>query len=349
MTEDTTEINDEQQELYEHYQITVDKGQGLLRIDKFLMDRLLNVSRNKIQEAAKAGNILVNGKAVKSNYKIKPTDEIKIMMPHPQHDIEVIAQDIPLDIIYEDKDLIIVNKAAGMVVHPAYGNFEGTLLNAMKFYLEKNDPKAEPLMVHRIDKDTSGLMIMAKNEPAQTHLSGQFYKHETQRKYIALVWGDLKNDEGTIQGNIGRSPKNRKVMTVFPEGESGKHAVTHYKVIERFGYVTAIECRLETGRTHQIRAHMKYIGHPLFNDATYGGDQIKKGTTFSKYKQFIENAFKLCPRQALHAKTIGFNHPVSGKIMEFDSQLPNDIEQVMSKWRNYAQASIKSKQNPQTL
>lgn len=349
MTNEATATNDEQQELYEHYQITVDKGQGLLRIDKFLMDRLLNASRNKIQEAAKAGNILVNGKAVKSNYKIKPADEIKIMMPHPQRDIEVIAQDIPLNIVYEDEDLIIINKAAGMVVHPAYGNFEGTLLNAMKFYLEKNDSQAEPLMVHRIDKDTSGLMIMAKNEPAQTHLAGQFYRHETQRKYIALVWGDLNNNEGTIEGHIGRSPKNRKVMTVFPDGKSGKHAVTHYKVIERFGYVTAIQCRLETGRTHQIRAHMKYIGHPLFNDANYGGDQIKKGTTFSKYKQFIENAFKLCPRQALHAKSIGFKHPVSGKIMEFDSQLPDDIEQVMGKWRNYAQASIKSKQNPQTL
>lgn len=349
MEEFQHEMEDEQQELYEHHQITADKGQSLLRIDKFLMDRIENASRTKIQEAAKEGKILVNAKPVKANYKIKPGDDIRIMLPHPQREIEVIAEDIRLDIVHEDDDVILINKPAGMVVHPAYGNYSGTLLNAMKYHLEQNSPDAEPLMVHRIDKNTTGLMLMAKNEEAQTNLASQFYHHTTNRRYIALVWGDLKEDEGIIEGNLGRSPKDRKVMTVFPEGEAGKHAITHYKVIERFGYVTAVECRLETGRTHQIRTHMKYIGHPLFNDDTYGGDRIRKGTTFSKYKQFIENAFKICPRQALHAKTLGFKHPKTGEWLEFNSDIPEDMSLVMDKWRNYAKASIKSKQNPQNF
>ncbi len=339
------ERNDDQQELYEHHHITADRGQGLIRVDKFLMDRIENASRTKIQEAAGKGHILVNEKPVKSNYKVKPGDDIRIMLPEPQREIEVISEDIPLDIVHEDEDVILINKPAGMVVHPAYGNYSGTLVNAMKYYLEKNDPQAEPYMVHRIDKNTTGLMLMAKNEPAQTHLARQFYQHSVNRRYVALVWGDLKEDEGTIEGNLGRSPSDRKVMAVFPDGKSGKHAITHYKVLERFGYVTAVECRLETGRTHQIRVHMKFIGHPLFNDDTYGGDRIRKGTTFSKYKQFIDNAFKICPRQALHAKTLGFEHPVSGKWMEFESELPEDMQKVMNKWRAYAEASIRSKQN----
>lgn len=349
MTEHHDDNIDNQQELFEHYEITVDKGQGLLRIDKFLMDRIENASRSKIQDAAKDGNIWVNNKPVKANYKIKPDDIIRVMMPYPQREIEVIAEDIELDIVFEDKDVIIINKPAGMVVHPAYGNYSGTLLNAMKYHLEQNAPGNEPLMVHRIDKNTSGLLLMAKHEQSQIHLSKQFYDHTVNRRYIGLVWGDMDNDEGTIEGNLGRSPANRKMMTVFPKGNAGKHAITHYKVLERFGYVTAVECRLETGRTHQIRAHMKYIGHPLFNDETYGGDRIRKGTTFSKYKQFIENAFKLCPRQALHAKTLGFEHPDNGQWMEFNSKLPEDMRQVMEKWRNYAHASIQSKQNPQNL
>ncbi|MGM0612013.1 MAG: RluA family pseudouridine synthase [Bacteroidota bacterium] len=349
MTEQQNENIDNDQELFEHYEITVDKGQSLIRIDKFLMDRIENSSRSKIQDAAKDGNIWVNNKPVKANYKIKPDDNIRIMMPYPQREIEVIAEDIRLDIVHEDKDVIIINKPANMVVHPAYGNYKGTLLNAMKYHLEQNDPGSAPLMVHRIDKNTSGLLLMAKNEETQTHLSKQFYNHTINRRYLGLVWGDLDNNEGTIEGNLGRSPANRKVMTVFPKGNAGKHAVTHYKVLERFGYVTAVECQLETGRTHQIRAHMKYLGHPLFNDETYGGNRIRKGTTFSKYKQFIENAFKLCPRQALHAKTLGFEHPVSGKWMEFTSDLPEDISQVMEKWRSYAHASMQSKQNPQNF
>ncbi len=346
MSEDLKiENNDDQQDLYEHHHITADRGQGLIRIDKFLMDRIENASRTKIQEAAGKGHILVNENPVKSNYKVKPGDDIRIMLPEPQREIEVISEDIPLHIVHEDDDVILINKPAGMVVHPAYGNYSGTLVNAMKYYLEKNDPQAEPYMVHRIDKNTTGLMLMAKNEPAQTHLARQFYHHSVNRRYVALVWGDLKDEEGTIEGNLGRNPSDRKVMTVFPDGKSGKHAITHYKVLERFGYVTAVECRLETGRTHQIRAHMKFIGHPLFNDDTYGGDRIRKGTTFSKYKQFIDNAFKICPRQALHAKTLGFEHPVSGKWMEFESELPEDMQKVMNKWRAYAEASIRSKQN----
>ena len=347
---DENEINEEK-EFYEHHRFTVDKGQGLLRIDKFIMSRLENASRNKIQQSAKAGNILVNDKAVKSNYRIKPDDVISIVMSHPPREIEIIAEDIPLNIVYEDADIIIVNKQPGMVVHPAYGNYKGTLLNALKYHLQKDvDNKSEAALVHRIDKNTSGLLIVAKNELAQTKLAKEFFYHTIDRIYYALAWGDLKEDAGTITGHVGRSLKDRKVMKVFPEGDYGKHAVTHYKVsasvgsiisgfspvdidsknvskginnvlggnkvIERFGYVTLVECKLETGRTHQIRAHFRYIGHPLFNDDTYGGDQIIKGTTFTKYKQFINNCFSLVPRQALHAKSIGFIHPGTGERID---------------------------------
>lgn len=340
------DLHEDSQELYEHYRLIIDKRQSPIRIDKFLMDRLENASRTKIQSAAKSGNILVNNRYVKSNYKIKPDDEIRILLPHPRQEFEVIAENIPLSIEYEDKDILLINKAAGMVVHPGHGNRSGTLLNAVKYYLQENDPKAESLMVHRTDKNTSGLLLMAKNEIAQTHLASQFYHHSIRRSYTAMIWGDVEKDEGTIEANIGRNPKDRKMMTVFPEGDKGKSAITHYKVIERFGYVTILECRLETGRTHQIRAHMKYLGHPVFNDEKYGGDRIKKGTTFSKYKQFIENAFKLCPRQALHAKTIDFIHPSTQERINFESELPNDIQSVIDKWRKYAHASIQSKQNP---
>ncbi|MFO8055283.1 MAG: RluA family pseudouridine synthase [Bacteroidales bacterium] len=343
------EYKGEPYEMYEHHRITADKGQGLVRLDKFLMDRLEHATRNKLQEAMKAGHVLVNGNTVKPSYKVKPGDEIKVFLEKPKRNIEIFPEDLPLDIRYEDPDVVVVHKEAGMVVHPAYGNYSGTLLNAMKHYLQNNEPEAKPLMVHRIDKNTTGLMLMAKHEQAQSCLAKQFYDHNTKRNYIALVWGDIKDNEGTITGNLGRSKKDRKVMTVYPKGDHGKHAVTHYKVLERFGYVTAVECELETGRTHQIRAHMKYIGHPLFNDQTYGGDRIRKGTSFSKYKQFIDNAFKLCPRQALHAKTLGFKQPTTGAWIQLESNIPQDMKQVMDKWRTYAQASINSKQNPQTL
>lgn len=333
--------DEERDELYEHFRIVVDRGQSPLRMDKFLMLRIENASRNKIQNAAKAGNVLVNGKPEKSNYKVKPLDVITIVMSTPPREIDLVPEDIPLNIVYEDDDIVIVNKAAGMVVHPAYGNYTGTLVNALAFHLQnKTTKEGEPLkpcLVHRIDKDTSGIMIVAKNELAQTRLSALFFNHNIDRCYNALVWGDFKEDEGTIRGNIGRSPKDRKVMAVFPEeSEYGKPAVTHYKVLERFGYVTLIECRLETGRTHQIRAHMRSIGHPLFNDATYGGDQILKGTTFSKYKQFVQNCFKALPRQALHAKLLGLKHPTSGEYLLFDSELPDDMQFVLNKWRNYS-------------
>ena len=325
-------------ELYEHHRIEVDPGQAPLRVDKFLMSRIENVSRNKIQNAAKAGNILSNGQVVKSNYKVKPHDIISVVMTNPPRITEIISEDIPIDIVYEDKDILLVNKAAGMVVHPAYGNFSGTLLNALKYHLRdemKKDSTITPLLAHRIDKDTSGILLVGKNELVQAKLAKQFYDHTIERKYIALVWGDFKEKEGIVEGHIGRSLKNRKVMSVFPDGEYGKSAVTHFKVIERFGYVTAIECKLETGRTHQIRAHIQFIGHPLFSDATYGGDKILKGTTFTKYKQFVQNCFKLIPRQALHAKSLGFVHPTTGKNIFFDSELPQDMAAVMEKWRNY--------------
>lgn len=326
------------EEVYDHYNITVDPGQQLMRIDKFLMGRIENVSRNIIQSAVQQGNVLVNEIKVKNNYKIKPGDEIRIVFSTPPREVEIIPQNIPLDILYEDDDIIVVNKDAGIVVHPGYNNYDGTLLNALCYHMSKDnleDPIV-PYLVHRIDKDTSGILLISKKERAQTLLAKQFYDHTIERKYIALAWGNFEEDKGTIDVNIGRSPKDRRVMTIFPEGDFGKNAVTHYKVLERFGYVSAIECQLETGRTHQIRAHMKSIGHPLFNDVTYGGNSIIKGTTFSKYRQFVENCFKLIPRQALHAKSLGFIHPTTKEFMFFDSELPEDLSSVMDKWRTYS-------------
>ncbi|MDP4208484.1 MAG: RluA family pseudouridine synthase [Bacteroidota bacterium] len=326
-------------ELYEHFRFTADRGQSLLRVDKFLSARIENSTRTKVQNAADSGNIFVNGKPVKSNYKVKPLDVVTVVMPHPRREIELIPQDIPINIIYEDDDLLMVNKNPGMVVHPGYGNYTGTLVNALAFHLKDNPLFAagdmRPGLVHRIDKDTSGILVVAKNELAMNKLASQFFHRTTDRKYIALVWGDLKEDEGTITGNIGRNPRDRKQMYVFEDGSDGKHAVTHYKVLERLGYVNLVECKLETGRTHQIRVHFKYIGHPLFNDELYGGSEILKGTTFSKYKQFVQNCFKILPRQALHAKSLAFEHPASGKWMSFDSDLPDDMQQVIERWRNY--------------
>jgi 23S rRNA pseudouridine1911/1915/1917 synthase len=324
------ELQDEQ-DLFEHHRIVVDKGQSPLRIDKFLTIHLKNAIRNKIQNAIHAGNVLVNDVAVKPNYKIKPNDVISVVLAYPPNETEIVPEDIPLDIVYEDDAILIVNKVPEMVVHPGFGNWCGTLVNALAFYLGYN-----PFLTHRIDKGTSGLLLIAKTEEAQTFLGKQFYDHTVERKYQALVWGDFIEDEGTITGNIGRSLKDRKVMAVFPDGDYGKHAVTHYKVLERFGYVTLVECQLETGRTHQIRAHLKYVKHPLFNDAVYGGDQILKGTVYSKYKQFVQNCFDLIPRQALHAKTLGFIHPTTKEYMLFDSPLPSDFASVLGKWRNYA-------------
>ena len=334
------EINEEAtEELFEHYRFVADPGLRIVRVDKYLHGKIENISRSRIQNAAKAGNILANGKAVKQNYKVKPGDVITVVMSQPPREYEVIPQNIPINIVYEDNDIIVVNKEAGMVVHPGYNNYDGTLVNALRYHIDQkypgHGPEIEANLVHRIDKDTSGILLVAKNELAQAKLGKQFFDHSIERKYIALVWGDFKEKSGTIEGHIGRNPKNRLGMTVFPEGEHGKHAITHYKVIERFGYVTAVECQLETGRTHQIRAHMQYIGHPLFNDATYGGDKILKGTTFTKYKQFVQNCFKLLPRQALHAKSLGFVHPSSGEYMFFDSELPADMQAVFEKWRNY--------------
>ena len=326
-------------ELYEHHRFVADKGQSLLRIDKYLFHKITHVSRTKIQAAAQAGNILVNERAIKPNYKVKPGDIISVVLPQPPHEFELIPEDIPLDIVFEDDDLIVVNKAAGMVVHPGHGNYTGTLVNALSYYL-KDAPlfkqgEERPGLVHRIDKDTSGLLVIAKNDFALSHLANQFYKRSTSRKYVALVWGSFEEKEGSIQGNIGRNPRDRIKMSVFPEGEDGKPALTHYRVIEELGYVTLVECQLDTGRTHQIRVHMEYIGHPLFNDERYGGSQILKGTTFTKYKQFVQNCFTILPRQALHAKTLGFIHPRTRKTMNFDTELPEDMKQVVEKWRRY--------------
>lgn len=330
----------EEQELYENYRVVVDKGQSLLRIDKYLVDRIEGASRNKIQLAIKADCVKVNDKTVKVNYRVKPGDLIQVFLTTEPREIEIIPQNIPIDIVYEDEDVIVVNKPAGMVVHPGYGNYTSTLLNALTYHFQQNhSSEVKPLLVHRIDKDTTGLLLVAKNEYAQTFLAKQFFDHTTERKYTALVWGDLKEDEGTIEGNIGRSLKDRKVMAVFPEGDYGKTAITHWKVLKRFGYVTLVECQLETGRTHQIRAHMRYVGHPLFADATYGGDQILKGTTFSKYKQFINNCFQIISRQALHATTIGFLHPTKLERMNFTSNLPQDMTDVIEKWQAYTTAN----------
>lgn len=334
------EVTEERDEMYEHFRFTVDPGTELLRMDRYLTNLMANTSRNRVQQAAKAGCILVNGKPEKSNYRVHPRDVITILLPHPPREIEINPENIPLDIVYEDNDVIVINKPAGLVVHPAFGNFTGTLVNALLWHFQgqktADGEDVKPLLVHRIDKNTSGIMIVAKSEIAQMKLAANFFEHSIDRRYRALVWGDFKEDEGTIVGNVGRNPKDRLVMTVFPDGEAGKHAVTHYKVIERFGYVTLVECRLETGRTHQIRVHMKYAGHPLFSDESYGGNEIIKGTTFTKYKQFINNCFKILPRQALHAKSLGFVHPVTGKYMLFDSELPADMAETIEKWRNYA-------------
>ncbi|MBL4734942.1 MAG: RluA family pseudouridine synthase [Flavobacteriales bacterium] len=344
-------LSEAQDDLFEHYRFEVDPGQQPLRVDKFLVDRLPQTSRNKIQNAAAASCIRCNDKPVKSNYKVKAGDVITLVLPYPPRVIELIPEDIPLDIVYEDDDVVVVNKQAGLVVHPGYGNYSGTLVNALIFHFQ-NLPKAQikgygeegveentdgtrPGLVHRLDKNTTGLMVIAKSELALPKLAAQFYDRTVTRAYVALVWGDVKDEEGTVIGHVGRSLKNRKVMNVFPDGEFGKHAVTHYKVLERFGYVTLIQCRLETGRTHQIRIHMKHIGHPLFNDNEYGGDKILKGLSSNKYNQFIKNCFGLLPRQALHAKTLGFVHPSSGREIQFESEIPADISAVLVKWRTY--------------
>ncbi len=334
---------EEGNDLYEHHSFLVDKGQQPLRIDKYLMNFIENATRNKIQAAAKSGSIYVNGKAVKSNYKVKPGDQIKVLLAYPPYEFQLIPEDIPIDIVYEDDELLIVNKQAGMVVHPGHGNYSGTLINALVYHFE-NLPKnsnERPGLVHRIDKDTSGLMVIAKTEYAMSHLANQFFNKTSEREYVALVWGHVEADEGTVEGNIGRHPKNRMQNTVFEgeEADKGKPAVTHYKVIERLGYVTLVSCKLETGRTHQIRVHMKHIGHILFNDERYGGERILKGTTFSKYKQFVENCFKILPRQGLHARTLGFEHPKTGKWMHFTSELPDDMANCIEKWRQYAKHS----------
>lgn len=328
---------EENQELFEHYKFTADKGQELLRVDKFLMDRIPNTTRNKLQQAIIDGNILVNKKTVKANYKVKPLDDITVELSYPPLEIELIPENIPLDIIYEDDQVIVLNKPSGLVVHPGYGNHSGTLVNALIYHfnnLPEADMAGRPGLVHRLDKNTTGIMVVAKTEHALTHLGKQFFDRTTERRYNAIVWGDVE-EEGTVTGHVGRSLKNRKVMEVFPDGEFGKHAVTHYKVLKRYGYVTLVECKLETGRTHQIRIHMKHIGHNLFNDNEYGGDRILKGTSFTKYKQFITNCFGLLPRQALHAKSLGFEHPTTGERMHFESELPEDMQSVLAKWDIY--------------
>jgi 23S rRNA pseudouridine1911/1915/1917 synthase len=329
----------DQQELFEHYRFTADPGQSLLRIDKFLSDRLENASRTRIQNAANAGNILVNSNTVKPSYKIKPGDIVQVVLPTPPREIELIPENIPLNIVYEDDDVLVVNKVPGMVVHPAYGNYTGTLVNALMWHFRDlplfNTGESRPGLVHRLDKNTSGILVIAKNEYALNRLSKQFYDRTTDRRYNALVWGTPDPREGTITGNVGRNIKDRKIMQVFKDDTEGKTAITHYKVLEDLGYISLIECKLETGRTHQIRVHFSHIKHPLFNDEEYGGDQILKGTTFTKYQQFIKNCFKILPRQALHAKSLSFNHPVTGKRLSFDSSLPDDMLQVIEKWRKY--------------
>jgi pseudouridine synthase, rluA family len=340
------ELNDELDDteqpaaLYEHHRVVADKGQAPMRIDKFLMEHLFNTSRNRLQKAADAGFIFVNDRPVKSNYKIKPGDVVTLMLDRPKYNNEIIPEDIPLDIVYEDKDLMVVNKPAGLVVHPGCGNYTGTLVNAVAWHLKDNpaynpnDPEVG--LVHRIDKDTSGLLVIAKTPEAKTHLCKQFFDKTTKRCYNALVWGNPETDEGRIEGNIARHPRDRMQMAVYPAGgDIGKTAVTHYRVLERFGYVTFVECVLETGRTHQIRVHMKHIGHPLFNDERYGGNEILRGTQFSKYKQFVRNCFETCPRQALHARTLGFTHPRTGEEMFFTSELPEDMQALLGRWRNY--------------
>ncbi|HEY9009253.1 MAG TPA: RluA family pseudouridine synthase [Ohtaekwangia sp.] len=336
---DADTLPDDDDELFEHHRIVADPKQSLLRIDKFLMDRLPNVTRTKIQTGIHDGFVRVNDKAIKPNYKIHPNDVITVSLPEPPRDTDIIPENIPLNIVFEDEHLLVINKPAGMVVHPAYQNWNGTVVNALAYHFQ-NLPQMQgnegrPGLVHRIDKDTSGLLVIAKDEISLSGLAKQFFDHSIERTYNALVWGVPEPAAGTIHVNVGRSLKDRRVTVAFPNGDMGRHAITHYKMLRDFRYVSLIECKLETGRTHQIRAHMKYIGHPLFNDATYGGDQILKGTTFSKYKQFVENCFEAIPRQALHAKTLGFIHPVTKQFLQFDSALPQDFMDVLDKWENY--------------
>ena len=331
----------EEKELFEHYKFTADPGQNPLRVDKFLMNLMEGTSRNRLQNAAAAGSIHVNGQSVKSNYKVKPNDVVAVLLEQPKREIELIAQDIPLNIVYEDEHLVVINKQAGLVVHPGHGNYSGTLVNALLFHFGKlaGADETRPGLVHRLDKDTTGIMVVVKDEVTLAHLAEQFHNRTTQRNYQAIIWGSFDEPKGTITGNLGRSLTDRLQMQVFPDGDMGKHAVTHYETLEDFRYVSLVSCKLETGRTHQIRAHMRYKGHPLFNDARYGGDKILKGTTFTKYKQFIENCFQELPRQALHAKSLGFTHPHTGKEMFFDSDLPSDMQQVLEKWRKYQMPS----------
>ena len=336
-TVDTIDLEDE---LYEHFRFEVPKGQAALRIDKYLMGLIQNATRNKIQTAATEGNIFVNDATVKSNYKVKANDVVRVMLTHPPYENHIIPENIPLDIVYEDDTLLLINKLPGMVVHPGHGNYTGTLVHALAYHFDNlpMNSSERPGLVHRIDKDTSGLLVIAKTEAAMTHLAKQFEAKTSEREYVALVWGNVADDQGTIEGNLARHLKDRMQMAVFADPEIGKPAITHYKVLERFGYVTLISCQLETGRTHQIRAHLKHIGHPLFNDERYGGHLILKGTTFTKYKQFIDNCFKALPRQALHAKTLGFIHPTTGEMMRFDTDIPQDLEDCIEKWRNYSKS-----------
>lgn len=340
-TNNTSDSQDNNDELYERFSITIDKGQEPLRIDKFLVNRIEGASRNKVQQAINAGMVTVNGSEVRPNYKIKPADSIIVYSDMSPEDTDVVPEKIDLNIVYEDADILIINKLAGMVVHPGSGNYTGTLLNGVAWYLQQENPaiSEDSLprfgLVHRIDKNTSGLLVLAKTDKAMRQLAKQFFDHTVKRQYVALVWGDMKNDEGTIIAHVGRNLRFRKLFEAYPEGDHGKEAITHYKVMERFGYVTLVECVLETGRTHQIRVHMKYIGHPLFNDDFYGGDKIVKGTVYAKYKQFVDNCFQICSRQALHAKTLGFIHPSTDKEIFFDTELPDDMKQVIEKWKNY--------------
>lgn len=337
--DDSFDDNDSESGLYEHFRFVADKGQTLLRVDKFLVSRLEKSSRNRVQQAAEAGCILVNGKAVKSNYRVKPLDVVQVVMDRPRYEFEVLAQDIPLDIVYEDADVLVVNKPAGLVVHPGHGNYDGTLVNALAWHFKDNpdydvnDPRMG--LVHRIDKDTSGLLVVAKTPDAKTDLGKQFFNKTTKREYLAMVWGTPDPASGRIEGNIGRSLRDRLQMAVFPDGDMGKHAVTHYELVESFVHVSLVRCVLETGRTHQIRVHMRHIGHPLFNDARYGGDVVLRGVPSAKYKAFIDNCFKVCPRQALHARTLGFIHPRTGQEMFFTADLPADMTALIERWRAY--------------
>ena len=338
-------IGSERDDLYEHFRFVADKGQAPLRVDKYLMNKVENATRNRIQKSAKEGNIFVNDIIVKSNYKVKANDVVTVLFEHPPYEMLLTPEDLPIDIVYEDDALLVVNKAAGIVVHPGHGNYSGTLINALAFHFDNlpNNSSDRPGLVHRIDKDTTGLLVVAKTEEAMAHLSKQFFNKTTEREYVAIAWGAMNEEHGTIEGHIGRHPKNRLQNTVYldPDDlEKGKPAITHYKVLEHLGYVTLVSCKLETGRTHQIRVHMKHIGHTLFNDERYGGNAILKGTTFSKYKQFVDNCFKLLPRQALHAKTLGFIHPTTNEFMRFEAPIPEDMEACLYKWRNYSKNSI---------